>query len=366
MEFDGRRWVEILLFFYGTGASGKSTFLNIISKAAGDYAQRAALDLLLAKKGDSHPTELADLFRARFVVSSELEDGRRFTEALIKQITGGDRIRARRMREDLWEFEPTHTVIVAANHKPEVRGTDEGIWRRIKIVPWEVRIPKGERDPNLPKKLEAELEGILAWAVQGAVEWYENGLDEPEEVRSQTHEYQGEMDVLANFIFERCVEAPGVSVISSELFRAWEMWCSDNNENPGHQTRFSTRLKERGYKKDRLKSGPNKGQVLWYDIAIRSDGGGGGPKPPVNPSPSADSSLDPSPAESGVGKPKTQRAQKTSEGLDPKISMNAHDTLANGVLTGKTLHYPSLPPNPSLITNEDELHKRLKNFGGSR
>src|SRR3712207_8052857 len=113
------------------------------------------------------------------------------------------------MREDLWEFDPTHTVIVAANHKPEVRGTDHGIWRRIKIVPWEVSIPDSERDPKLPEKLETELEGILAWCVRGAVEWQREGLSEPEAVRSQTDEYQKEMDVLANFIYERCVEAPG-------------------------------------------------------------------------------------------------------------------------------------------------------------
>ena len=209
---------QILPFFYGTGANGKSTFLNIILKAVGDYGLQAGQSLLLAKRGDSHPTELSDLFRARFVVSSELEDGKRFAEALIKQITGGDRIRARRMREDLWEFDPTHTVIVAANHKPEVRGTDEGIWRRIKIVPWEVMIPAGERDPQLPKKLEAELEGILAWAVRGAVKWSCEGLGEPAAVTSQTDEYQREQDVLGNFIDEVCLVGPQYTAKADPLY----------------------------------------------------------------------------------------------------------------------------------------------------
>jgi len=277
------------------------------------------------------------------------------------------------MREDLWEFDPTHTVIVAANHKPEVRGTDEGIWRRIKIVPWEVSIPDSERDPKLPEKLETELEGILAWCVRGAVEWQREGLSEPEAVRSQTDEYQKEMDVLANFIYERCVEAPGISVVSSQLFRAWEMWCSDNNENPGNQTRFSTRLKERGYKKDRLKSGPNKGQMVWYDIAIRSDDGDG-PPPPVDPppegrvkpSPSEGSSPDSSSPESVIGKPKSPDSGEGSEGFNSKIGSTPKFTTRNSVSTGKTLHYPSLFTNPSLVTNEDELMDALEDFGGSR
>ncbi len=184
------------------------------------------------------PTNQTDLFRARFVPSIEIENGRRFAARLVKQLTGGNLIKARRMREDMWEFEPTHIVIVAANHKPEVRGTDVGIWRRIKVVPWTVRIPEAERNPHLPRELEAELEGILAWAVRGAVAWHKSGLQEPEVVRAQTSEYQREMDVLASFIFERCIEGPGVTSVSSQPFKAWEMWCEENGEKAGTQKKF--------------------------------------------------------------------------------------------------------------------------------
>ena len=134
---------QVLPFFYGVGANGKSTFLNACLAAVGEYGQQAAPAVLLASKNDRHPTELADLFRGRLVVTTELDDGRRLAEATVKQITGGDRIKAHRMREDFWEFDPTHTMIVAANHRPDITGTDKGIWRRIKIVPWEGLDPGG-------------------------------------------------------------------------------------------------------------------------------------------------------------------------------------------------------------------------------
>jgi P4 family phage/plasmid primase-like protien len=161
---------QVLPFLHGPGANGKTTMTNTALEMMGDYGQQAAPDLLLAKRG-SHPTELADLFGARLVASVEVEDGRRLAESLVKQLTGGDRIKARRMREDFWEFAPTHKVFLAANHKPVVRGTDHAIWRRIKLVPFDVVIPKGEQDSRLPKKLRAELPGILAWAVHGCLEW---------------------------------------------------------------------------------------------------------------------------------------------------------------------------------------------------
>jgi putative DNA primase/helicase len=171
------------------------------------------------------------------------------------------------MREDLWEFDPTHTVIVAANHKPEVRGTDEGIWRRIKIVPWEVMIPKAERDPHLPRKLEAELEGILAWAVQGAVEWSREGLGEPDAVTSQTDEYQREQDVLGNFIDEICFVGPNYTAKADPLYVAFKNWADLNGEYKMPQKDFAGRLKERGFERRRTKHG-----YVWDGIGLRFDG----------------------------------------------------------------------------------------------
>jgi phage/plasmid-associated DNA primase len=308
------------------------------------------------------PTNQTDLFRARFVPSIEIENGRRFAARLVKQLTGGNLIKARRMREDMWEFEPTHIVIVAANHKPEVRGTDKGIWRRIKVVPWTVSIPEGERNRNLPVELAAELEGILAWAVRGAVEWYQHGLEEPAEVRAETDAYQKDMDVLASFIFERCVEGPGITAVSSQLFKAWEMWCWDNNEDPGTQKKFSGRLMARGYEKDQATAGPHRNKMVWHGIGIREDDDdpGGGPEPPepgpapdpgevskVEPSTPGEPSTDPRHLEKGVDKPNSPTYVEGVEDVEGKRGLTAELPTRNSALTGKTLDtldtlYPTL------------------------
>jgi putative DNA primase/helicase len=172
-------------------------------------------------------TDQTDLFRVRLVTSVEVEDGRRFAESLIKEMIGGERIRARRMKENFWEFEPTHKAIIVANHHPEVCGTDTGIWRRIKLVPFDVVILAEERNPRLMEELEAEYEGILAWMVEGGLQWRHLGLSEPEPIepiKTATQEYRDDMDVLANFILTRCVEGPGVSVYSTPLYNEYKQW----------------------------------------------------------------------------------------------------------------------------------------------
>jgi putative DNA primase/helicase len=236
---------HILPVLYGTGANGKSTVLNALLDTLGDYGIQAAPDLLIAKRG-SHPTELADLFGMRFVASIEVEDGRRFAESLVKQLTGGDRIRARRMRQDFWEFDPTHTVFLATNHKPEVRGTDNAIWRRIQLVPFTETIPPDEQDKSLPEKLRAELPGILAWAVEGCLEWQLDGLQAPEEVLQATGEYRSEMDVVGTFLDECCVLGEDENVSAGDLYRAYGEWCKETGEVQEKQRKFGSRLTERG------------------------------------------------------------------------------------------------------------------------
>src|SRR5215208_777870 len=201
--FSGDVSEHILAVLYGTGANGKSTILNALLTAAGDYGMQAAPDLLVAKKG-SHSTEVADLFGMRLVASIEVEDCRRLAERLVKQLTGGDKVRARRMRQDFWQFDPTHKVFMAVNHKPEVRGTDTAIWRRLRLIPFEQTIPPAEQDKKLPQKLEAELPGILAWCVEGCLEWQREGLQAPEEVRKATAGYRSEMDVIGAFLQDEC------------------------------------------------------------------------------------------------------------------------------------------------------------------
>jgi putative DNA primase/helicase len=269
---------HILPFLYGTGANGKTTLVNAVLNVLGDYGQQAAPDLLLSKRG-SHPTELADLFKARFVPSVEVEDGRRFAESLLKQLTGGDRIKARRMHEDFWEFEPTHKVFLAANHKPVVRGSDHGIWRRIKLIPFEVRVPESEQDKKLPEKLSAEASGILAWLVRGCLDWQENGLGEPDEVIAATDAYRSEMDVLAAFIDDRCVVAPNAEATAKDLWGAWKSWADEAGEHVGTQKAFGGRLTERGFESFKFTSGPYKDRKGWRGIGLRSSAPDPDPEP---------------------------------------------------------------------------------------
>jgi putative DNA primase/helicase len=256
---------QVLPFLWGGGANGKSTFINTVLSACGDYGMQAAPDLLLAKR-TAHPTELADLFGARFVASVEVEDGRRFAESLVKQLTGGDRIKARYMRQDFFEFDPTHKVFLVANHKPEVRGTDHAIWRRIKLVPFDVTIPKAEQDPRLPELLRAELPGILAWMVAGCLDWRREGLGEPEEVSKATAEYRAEQDVLAAFITDRCVVRPGAMAQASDLYSAYKQWCADAGEEPVKQRAFGMSLTERRFKRT-----PRNGRTWYEGIGLRTD-----------------------------------------------------------------------------------------------
>src|SRR5215208_1617503 len=236
---------QLLAVLYGTGANGKSTVLNALLTVLGDYGMQAAPDLLVAKKG-SHPTELADLFGMRFVASIEVEDGSRLAESLVKQLTGGDRIKARRMRQDFWEFEPTHKVFMACNHKPQVRGTDNAIWRRIRLVPFTETIPPAEQDKHLPDKLRQERAGILAWAVEGCREWRREGLQAPDEVRQATGAYRAEMDVLGAFLRECCELGPEKNVAARDLYAAYKMWCEEGGERPESKRKFGSRLTDRG------------------------------------------------------------------------------------------------------------------------
>jgi len=237
---------HVLPILYGSGANGKSTFVNTLMQAMGDYASQTAPDLLLAKQG-SHPTELADLFGTRLAASIEVNEGRRFNESLVKQLTGGDTVKARRLYENFWQFEPSHKVWLATNHRPDVRGTDQAIWRRIKLIPFTVSIPPEEQDTELPEKLRDELPGVLAWAVKGCLEWQRDGLGEPDEVRRATNQYRAHMDILAGFVDERCVIEQRAWAKFKTLYEEYSLWAEESGERPESKRRFSDQLSERGY-----------------------------------------------------------------------------------------------------------------------
>ena len=255
---------QVLLLFYGMGKNGKSTLVNVLLTLLGPYAMKATSELLMVTRSDRHPTERADLFRKRLVATIETSAGGRLNEVFVKEATGGDPIRARRMREDFWQFDPTHKIILATNHKPEIRGTDYAIWRRMRLVPFTVVIPPEERDGRLSEKLRAEYPGILAWLVQGCLQWQQKGLGEPEEVMQATEDYRHEMDVLEHFLEACCVLQASVSVKASLLYQAYHQWCETSGERSMSQRTFGLRLAERGFTTDRSTHGVR----LWRGIGL--------------------------------------------------------------------------------------------------
>jgi putative DNA primase/helicase len=167
---------QILLFGYGTGANGKSVLIETVSGIMGDYAKSAPIETFTLASGERHPTELAMLRGARLVTAVETEEGRRWAESRIKTLTGGDKVPARFMYQDFFEFTPQFKLLIAGNHKPSLRSVDEAIRRRFQLVPFAITIPPGERDPELTKRLKAEWPGILAWMIEGCLWWQEHGL----------------------------------------------------------------------------------------------------------------------------------------------------------------------------------------------
>jgi putative DNA primase/helicase len=272
ISLEGRVTEHILPVHYGDGDNGKSTFFESVTFAAGDYAGPGDPHLLTARSYDAHPTGTADLFGMRLVILHETERGSRLAEAIVKRLTGGDQIKARRMREDFWRFTPSHTFAMMTNHKPAVSGTDTGIWRRLRLVPWGVKITAAERDGDLPERLKLEADAILRWLVDGYADWRKNGLGEPEAVTEATAAWRGESDALARFITERCLAVKAAHIRSAELFSAWCRWCSGENEDPGTQTAFSLALTRLGYAKRDRSVG-----AIWEGIGLRAvaedDGG---------------------------------------------------------------------------------------------
>ncbi len=243
-----------LFVAHGGGSNSKSTILEAAMDCMGDYATVSAEDVLIDKAG-GHPTDVADLAGSRLVVASEVKEGAKLDEPKIKRMTGDRTLKARRMREDFWEFPKTFKIFMPVNHRPTIEGTDHGIWRRIKLIPFSVTIPKAEQDPRLPEKLRNELPGILAWLVRGCLRWQREGLGEPAEVTAATTAYKDDMDTLAAFLSDRCFIEPGASEGATDLFDAYKDWCADANETAGTQKVFGGKLGERGFEKTRTKAG---------------------------------------------------------------------------------------------------------------
>lgn len=245
----GHTHAHALFFLYGTGANGKSVFIETVHGYMGDYATTTPVETFMAARGERHPTELAALRGARLVVAPETESGRHWNESRIKQLTGGDRIAARFVRQDFFTFKPTFKICIVGNHKPSLRTVDEAIRRRLHLIPFNVTIPSVERDQKLAQKLKAEWPGILAWAVNGCLEWRKVGLDPPKVVREATNDYLAAEDSFAAWL-EECTEPASdwASESSAELFASWKVWAEKAGEEVGTRKRFADTLQARGYR----------------------------------------------------------------------------------------------------------------------
>jgi putative DNA primase/helicase len=240
-----------LFFLYGTGANGKSVFANTLTALLGDYATVAPMDMFMATTGDRHPTDMAGLRGARIVTSIETEQGSRWAESKLKALTGGDRITARFMRQDFFEFTPQFKLLVAGNHKPSIRNVDEAMRRRLHMVPFTVTIPPAQRDKRLPERLLAERDGILAWALQGCLEWQRVGLRPPATVLAATDEYFEAEDALGRWLADCCERGPAYLEPTAALFASWKGWAEAGGEYVGSTKRFSDNLTIRGFERDR-------------------------------------------------------------------------------------------------------------------
>ena len=238
-----------LFFLYGTGANGKSVFCNVVAAILGDYATTAPMDMFMATTGDRHPTDLAGLRGARFVSAAETEQGRRWAESKLKLMTGSDPIKARFMRQDFFEFLPQFKLVIAGNHKPAIRNIDEAMRRRFHMVPFTVTIPKPRRDKTLTDRLLSERDGILAWALQGCLDWQRQGLMPPTAVQAATQEYFDDEDALGRWMAEACDVGPARTELTATLYGAWKIWAEAAGEYPGSIRRFSESLAARGFEK---------------------------------------------------------------------------------------------------------------------
>lgn len=242
-----------LFFCYGVGKNGKSTFINAITAAAGDYHRTAPIETFISSNHDRHPTELAGLRGARIVTSIETEDGRRWAESRIKTLTGGDRISARFMRQDFFEYTPQFKLIIAGNHRPGLRSVDEAMKRRFNLIPFTVTIPDQERDTGLGDKLKLEHPGILAWMLRGCAQWRANGLAPPKAVTSATAAYLEGEDEIAAWLDEMAERDANGFTKSVDLFGSWSAWADKAGVYVGSGKRFHQALETRGFTAHRHK-----------------------------------------------------------------------------------------------------------------
>jgi len=254
---------------YGSGANGKSTLLNTIAAAMGDYARQTESSTFTVQKRESVRNDLAALKGSRLVLALESGKDKKLDEAIVKQVSGGDKIAARFLFKEYFEYTPEFKIWWGFNHRPRIDDCTESIWDRIKLIPFNLRIPEERRDLNLPDNLLNELPGIINWMLEGLQEYRRIGLAEPDIVRAATAEYQEEQDILGEWIRENCVKGPGYWTPRAELYTSYHTWSTGRQENPMSPRKFGIEIGDRfkrdrdgmtgkvGYKGIRLKSAPD-------------------------------------------------------------------------------------------------------------
>jgi putative DNA primase/helicase len=257
----GQTREHALFLLYGTGANGKSTFLEVLRHVFGDYSQAADFGSFLFSNGQAVRNDLAKLNGARFVTANESDSGKRLDETVVKQMTGGDTVSARFLYGEHFEFTPQFKLWLGTNHKPTIRGQDEGVWRRIRLIPFTVSIPRTKQDHMLKDKLKLESPGILNWALEGLAQWQVEGLQEPAVVKDATKEYRADQDVIGHFLDARCAKEAGLESPARELYQAYKLWAEQTGEWVMNERFFSNALAERGFKKVRQSDG-----MLWKGI----------------------------------------------------------------------------------------------------
>jgi putative DNA primase/helicase len=258
---------QCMFICFGEGANGKSVFLDVVSAMLGDYAVNAQVDTLLNHRnnGSGGSSDLARLKGARMVTTGEPNEGSKFNEGLVKQLTGGDKITARFLYGKEFEFRPEFKIWLATNYRPVIRGTDQGIWRRIRLIPFEMKLPKAQQDKDLTNKLLRELGKIINWAINGCMLWLKEGLESPKIVEDATQEYRNDMDIINSFVEDMCQQVMGWEANATDVYLAYNDWAKKGNEYIMPLTRFGKEMAKR-FEKTRKSQG-----VVYLNLRLKKD-----------------------------------------------------------------------------------------------
>jgi putative DNA primase/helicase len=237
---------QCMFIAYGRGANGKSTFMAIVQHILGEYAKQTAVETFTARREGGIPNDIAALAGARVVTCNEASEDSGLDEAVVKAATGGDPLVARFLNREFFSFTPTFKLWMLTNHKPIIKGTDEGIWRRLRLIPFAVTIPKDERDGKLTEKLKAEAPAILRWALDGLKSWHAIGLDPPPQVIEATESYRKDMDALGDFVADRCLVESGSTASNADVYASYVEWAKDNGLKPMSHRKLTQKLSDRG------------------------------------------------------------------------------------------------------------------------